>query len=252
MVTTGVQIRDMRSEVSAILLEDIYREVLEPSFGSDELDSLDTLRDGLAERGSYQTWGLCAMDGEKPVGCLLGYPYRKSQVLLVGYLSVKPGIRDLGIGGLLFDEAQQRWSGKPDVKLVVAEVEDPRRYPIVDDIDPKRRVEFYARRGAQFVVGPYFQPRLDGTGTKRVYNLFLTVLSGSGDAISPENSVSAATLTNFLLDYFRASGEGSDWPRAYDEEGTRLLAWYRDREVVPLHPLGDYEQIEVPPITDRR
>jgi GNAT superfamily N-acetyltransferase len=243
MMTNRIQVRDMRSGVGATLIDDIYREILEPSFGADELDTLDALRDGLAEGGSYEAWGLCALDGEKPVGCVLGYPYTGSQVLLIGYVSVKPGLRGRGIGDLLLDEAQQRWYGKPDLTLVMAEVEDPRRHPVVGDIDPKRRATFYGRRGVQVVVGPYFQPRLDGEGNKRVYDLFLTVLSGSN-----KDSVPAGQITAFLLEYFRDSGEGDDWPRADDEEGNRLLSWYCDRETVPLHSIGDYAHIEIPQI----
>jgi predicted N-acetyltransferase YhbS len=242
-VSTEIQVREMPTEVSASLIEDVYHEILEPSFGPDELDTLDTLVDGLAKS---EVWGLCALDGETPIGCVLGYPFRESKVLLVGYLTVKSCLRGGGIGGRLMDQTQQRWSGKDDLTLVVAEVEDPRRYPVIGDIDPKRRADFYARRGAQVVVGPYFQPRLDEDGRKRVYDLFLTVLSGSGEAITPENSVWGEQLANFLLEYFRSSGEGSDFPRANDDEGKGLLAWYRDRETVSLRPIGDYAEIEIP------
>ena len=245
-MTTGIRVLNMPTEVSVNLIEDVYHDILEPSFGPDELDTLDTLLDGLAKR---EVWGLCAVDGDTPVGCVLGYPFTESKVLLIGYLTVKPGLRSGGIGGRLLDDAQQRWSGKDDLTLVLAEVEDPRRHPAAGDVDPKRRAEFYARRGAQVVVGPYFQPRLEGAGKRRVYDLFLTVLNGNSEAITPENSVRAQQLTNFLLEYFRDSGEGSDFPRANDEEGKGLLAWYRDRDTVALRPIGDYAQIEIPRIS---
>lgn len=244
--TNGIQILDMRSEVSQSLIGDIYRQLLQPSFVSNELDSLDTLLDGLADDGDSGTWGLCAVDGGTALGCVLGYPFAGSQVLLIGYVTVRPGLRDRGIGGLLMDEAQQRWYHKDDVALVLAEVEDPRHHPATPEIDPKRRTAFYGRRGAQAIVGPYFQPRLDQEGKVRVYNLFLTVLGGSSEAITSEHSVRAAVVADFLVEYFTESGEGSDWPRAGDEEGTRLLDWYRDREFVRLHPLGDYDKIEIP------
>ena len=244
-MTTGIQVRNMPTEVSVSLIDDAYSEILEPSFGPDELDTLDTLLDGLAKS---EVWGLCAVDGEMPVGCVLGYPFPQSNVLLIGYLTIKPGLRGGGIGAKLMDEAQQRWFGKDGLTLVVAEVEDPRRHPAVGDVDPKRRAQFYARRGAQVVVGPYFQPRLEGAGKKRVYDLFLTILGGNAEAITGENSVRAEQLTNFILEYFRDSGEGSDFPRADDQEGKDLLAWYRARETVALHPIGDYAQIEIPRI----
>jgi GNAT superfamily N-acetyltransferase len=244
-MSTGIRVRNMPTEVTVSLIEDVYHGILEPSFGPDELDTLDTLLDGLAKG---EVWGLCAVGGETPIGCVLGYPFRESKVLLIGYLTVKPGVRSGGIGGTLMDEAQQRWSGKDDLTLVVAEVEDPRHHPPADDVEPKRRAQFYARRGAQVVVGPYFQPRLEGAGKKRVYDLFLTILGGNAEAITSENSVRAEQLTKFILEYFRDSGEGGDFPRANDQEGKDLLAWYRARETVALHPIGDYAQIEIPRI----
>jgi len=234
----------MPTEVSDSLTRVVYHDILEPSFEPDELDTLDTVLDGLA---NDEIWGVCALDHGSPVGCVLGYPYAESQVLLIGYVTVKPGLRGGGIGGLLMDAAERRWFTKAGFTLVVAEVEDPRRHPATGDIDPKRRAEFYARRGARVVVGPYFQPRLDA-GKKRVYDLFLTVLSGPTEAVSSDNAISAAQLTDFLLQYFRDSGEGSDFPRPEDEEGSRLLTWYRDREAVPLHPMGDYTHIAIPQI----
>jgi hypothetical protein len=249
-MSAPIRFRDMRTEADASLIEVIYHELLEPTFGPDELDTLDCVLDGLTEGGSYEGWGLCALDGETPVGCVLGYPYPDSQVLLIGYLAVRRGARSRGVGGLLADEVGRRWYGKAGLTLVMAEVEDPRHHPVVGDIDPERRVAFYARRGAQIAAGPYFQPRLEGEGKKRVYDLFLTVLYGSSGAISPGHSVSARQLTAFLREYFAASGEGSDWPRDEDVEGRWLLDWYRGREMVGLHPIGGYSEIEVPRIAD--
>ncbi|HET9890122.1 MAG TPA: hypothetical protein VFQ42_06435, partial [Mycobacterium sp.] len=166
------------------------------------------------------------------------------------YVSVKPGLRGGGIGHVLMDAAEQRWYGRPGVGLVLAEIEDPRRHFVVGDIDPGRRAAFYARRGAQVVVGPYFQPRLPGEGKKRVHGLFLSVLRGTSDAISPDNSVRTEQLIDFFLEYFRDSGEGGDFPRSDDAEGTQLLAWYRGRETVALHPIGDYAQIKIPQVTE--
>ena len=56
------------------------------------------------------------------------------------------------------------------------------------------------------MVGPYFQPKLEGEGKKRVYDLFLTVISGTTEAISPQNSVPAEMIVGFMLDYFKDSG----------------------------------------------
>jgi GNAT superfamily N-acetyltransferase len=251
-MTTGIQIRDMRTEVSTSLIETIYHELLEPSFGFDELDPLDTVLDGLAEGGSQEVWGLCAMDGEKPVGCIFGYPHARSQVLVIGYLAARPGLRGHGIGAMLLDQVRQRWFEEPGIKLVVAEVQDPRSHAVLGDIDPERRVAFYSRRGWQVVVGPYFQPRCEGEERKRVYDVFLCVVSEGQNGTSPKDSVPARQIAEFLLEYFEQSGDGPDWPQPDDEEGARLLAWYQDpnRIEVRLHPIDDYARIEIPQITD--
>ena len=86
-----IQFRDLHAEGQFSSLELVYHELLEPSFGPDELDPLDVVLDGLAKDGSFELRGLCAMDGDMPVGCILGYPYRDSGVLLIGYLVVRDG-----------------------------------------------------------------------------------------------------------------------------------------------------------------
>lgn len=247
-MNSQIRLRDLRADVDTSVIEAIYHEILEPSFSPDELDTLDCVLDGLAEGGSNECWGLCALDRDTPVGCILGYPYPESRVLLIGYIAVRPGVRSRGVGRLLMDEVQRWWYGKADLTLVLAEVEDPRFHPVVGDLDPERRVAFYAGQGAKVVIGPYFQPRLEGEGKKRVYNLLLTVLYGSGGATSPGSSVSAGQLAAFLQEYFVASGESSDWPRDEDGKGRWLLDWYRDRKVVGLHPIGKYSEIEIPQV----
>lgn len=250
-MNSQIRFRDMRADADTSLIEVIYRNILEPSFGPDELDTLDSVLDGLTEDGSYEAWGLCALDDETPVGCILGYPYPGSGVLLIGYVAVRPGLRSRGIGGLLMDEAQRRWYGKANLTLVIAEIEDPRYHPVVGDNDPERRVAFYARHNAQIAIGPYFQPRLEGPDKKRVYGLFLTILYGSSDVISPGHSIPAQQIVTFLREYFTASGEGSEWPRDEDGEGHWLLDWYRDHEMVSLHPIGKYSEIDLPQVPGR-
>ena len=242
-MSNSIRFYDMRDADSGFV-EIVYREILEPSFSPDELDPLDLILDGLTEGGSYELWGLSALIGDRPVGCILGYPYRESGVLLIGYLVMRVGERSHGIGGLLADEAGRRWYGQPGFSLVVAEVEDPRHHPVVGGIDPDRRIAFYSRRGAHIIAGPYFQPRLERKGRQRVYDLFLTVLHASSGTIGREPTVSARKVAEFLQEYFAASGEGSDWPQ--DEEGRWLLDWYRSRETVGLQPIGEYAKVDIP------
>ena len=238
-----IQFRDLHA-ADARFIELVYHELLEPSFGPDELDPLEVVLDGLAKDGGFEIWGLCAMDGDMPVGCILGYPYRESGVLLIGYLVVRDAMRGRGIGGSLADEVRRRWYEDPGLPLVLAEVEDPRYHPVVGDIDPDQRVAFYARRGAQIIAGPYFQPRLEGEGRQRVYDLLLTVLHASDETVSPARTMPGWQVTDFLREYFAAAGEGEDWPQ--DEEGRWLLDWYRSRTTVGLQPIGEYAKAGIP------
>lgn len=238
-----IQLRDMRA-ADTRFIEIVYREILEPSFSPDELDPLDLILDGLTDGGSYELWGLSALDGDRPVGCILGYPYRESGVLLIGYLVTRDGERSRGIGGLLADEAGRRWYRQPGLSLVVAEVEDPRYHAVAGDIDPERRIAFYSRHGAHIIAGPYFQPRIEGEGRQRVYDLFLTVLHAGSGITSRESTMSAQKVADFLQEYFVATGEGCDWPQ--DEEGRWLLDWYRSRETVALQPIGEYSKVDIP------
>jgi GNAT superfamily N-acetyltransferase len=240
-----VQVRDLRAEADTSLIERAYRDILEPSFENSELEALDVVLDGLSEGGGCECWGLCAMDGDTPVACVLGYPYPVSRVLLIGYMAVKPGLRSRGVGWTLLEEARRRWFGKAGLTLVLAEIEDPRYHPAAGDIDPARRVAFYARHEVQMVVGPYFQLRLKGEGKKRMYDMFLAVLYGGDGA-----SVSASQLAAFLREYFMDE-EGGDWPLAEDEEGRWLLDWYRAREVVDLCPIGEYSTADIPRVPGR-
>lgn len=246
-----LEIRDLRTAADASLIERIYHEILEPSFSSDELDTLECVLDGLTEGGSYECWGLAALDGQTPVGNIMGYPYPESGVLLVGYVAARPGLYSRGVGGVLLAEAGRRWYGREGLTLVLAEIDDPRYHPAAGGIDPVRRVGFYARHGTRVAVGPYFQPRLQGEGKKRVYDMFLAVLAARDEAIGPGPSLSGRQLSAFLTEYFAASGEGSDWPLAEDAEGHWLLDWYRDREAVGLQPIDMYPQLEIPGIPGR-
>lgn len=249
MTSNEPPILDM-TKIGTAAIERIYHELLEPSFGPNELDTLETVQDGLANR-SYEAWGLCMLDGETPLGCVLGYPDKKSKVLLIGYLVVNPQLRSQGIGSRLITEVQKRWFDNPKYTLVLSEVEDPRHHAVALGGDPVKRAELYARQGMQVVVGPYFQPKLEGEGKKRVYNLFLTVVNKSNDPTTWGDSVSAKQIADFLCGYFHSSGEGEDWPHDDDEKGKQLLAFYQDpkNERIPLRPIGEWQHIDIPPLT---
>jgi GNAT superfamily N-acetyltransferase len=244
-MSTETGIRDLRAEPGPGLIQAVYRDILRPSFEDDELDELDVILDGLAADGRGECWGLAALEGGVPAGCILGYPYPAAGVLLIGYLAARPGRRSRGTGGRLLAEARRRWSGPDGSALMLAEIDDPRYHPAAGGIDPARRIAFYDRHGTRLIAGPYFQPRLDGAGRARVYDMFLSVLSAGPD------SVPGAQIAAFLADYFADSGEDPGWPRPDDAEGRWLLDWFRARETVSLHPIGAYAQAGVPRIPGR-
>jgi GNAT superfamily N-acetyltransferase len=250
MTDVELPILDMRTDISTDQIETIYRELLAKSFGANELDTLDTLKDGLAKDGSYEAWGLCVLDGETPIGCVLGYPDESSKAVLIGYLVVNPRLRGRGTGSRLITEVQKRWFGKPEYTLVLCEVEDPRHHGVVMGGDPVKRVELYARQGMQVVVGPYFQPKLEGEGKTRVPNLFLTVVNDSDDPATWQDSVSGDQIAEFLCGYFRSSGEGEDFPHDDDTDGKRLITFYRKHDRIPLQPIGEWEHIDIPALAD--
>jgi predicted N-acetyltransferase YhbS len=244
-LSARIRFRDLRADADTSLIEAVYRDILESSFNHNELETLDVIVDGLTEGGRYECWGLCALDGDEPVGCVLGYPYLVSGVLLIGYLAVRPSVRGRGVGRTLLDEAKRRWYGKTGLSLVVAEVEDPRYHEAARGIDPERRIAFFARREAQLVIGPYLQPRLDES-MKRVPHMFLAVLDGGGRA-----SVPSPQIATFLTEYFRTTAEDRDWPLAEDAEGHWLFDWYHDRDTVRLQPIDKYATVEIPSVPGR-
>ena len=89
-MNSRIRCRDLRANAETSLIKATYKEILEPSFSLDELDTLDGVLAGLTEDGSYECWGLCALDDETPIGCILGYPFPESRVLLIGYIAVRP------------------------------------------------------------------------------------------------------------------------------------------------------------------
>ena len=149
--------------------------------------------------------------------CVLGYPYPESGVLLIGYIAVRADLRSHGVGGMLLDAARRQWYGRAGLTLVLAEIDDPRYHPASGNIDPARRITFYARHEKQLVVGPYFQPRLDGEGKQRVYDMFLAVLNGDGKTSLPGPAIAAFLRSTSPLRGRMATGR---WPPTRRDDGS--------------------------------
>jgi GNAT superfamily N-acetyltransferase len=228
-------------------LESIYEGVLQPNFGSDELESLKKLR-GYLRASPPEAFGLYAAErGGHPIGCCIYYPYPDDEwtVALLGYMAVVQGGRSRGIGTRLFEESQERWFGSEKYDVVLAELDDPRVFPVANGIDPEKRIAFYARLGVRLITAPYFAPCVRPDG-ERVYGMLLTVLGGSPRAL-PESrdTVSGDCVATFLRQYFNEE-EGST---PGDDAAAHDVAWmldaYRGHEI-PLLPVAEYRSWDPP------
>jgi predicted N-acetyltransferase YhbS len=246
-MSSSPRISDLNDARNAALVDAVYRQILEPSFPEAELETLENVHEGLTGDSDIRLMGLCALsdDGE-PLACIVAYQFPRSGVLLIGYVAVREGARDQGLGGLLMDEAARRWYEGAGNGLVMGEVEDPRHHSPALGADPVRRVQFYARRGVLAVEGPYFQPRLRES-SDRVQHLLLTV--GGYRQTQPPTALPGPLLADFLGEYLAASAEGE---RARDRQARWLVDWYRERPEVPLRPIQEYKQLELPEVPPDR
>ena len=241
-----VQIRKLASDDS---LESIYHQVLTPAFTPDELESLDVLK-GYLESSPPEAFGLYAVDpDDNPIGCSIYYPYPVANVLLLGYMAVVANGRSRGVGSLLFEEGQRRWFGSGQYDLVLAELDDPRVFPVANGIDPERRIHFYSNLGGQLICGPYFAPCIR-PGGERVYDMLLVELGGSTRALQDDpGAVSASFVATFLREYFSVEeGLGN-----FDREDLRwLMEAYERAGTIPLLPVAQYGSWDAPRVPSRR
>ena len=124
-MSSGVQIRDMGSEVSTSLIKLVYRELLQPTLDSDELDTLDTVLDGLVKGSDRRLGDGAHWTGKRPSGAYwdsyaweipmasLGCYYR-----LPGGQTWSPGRRHRSRA--VHWRGPAGWYGEPDIDLVVA------------------------------------------------------------------------------------------------------------------------------------
>jgi hypothetical protein len=237
------------------MLESIYEKVLAPIFTSDELEPLENLR-GYLKDSPPAAFGLYAIDPDGgPIGCCIYYPYGDPEAdpnwrtLLLGYMAVVRGARSGGVGGRLFHDSKERWFGADQYDLVLAELDDPRVYPVANGIDPEKRITFYSRVGDELVCAPYFAPRLKSEG-ERVFDMLLTVLGGSDRARhTSSKTVSGDCIATFLTEYFTAEDEFTSQEGGPSDLDARDLAWlvdaYADKELRVI-PVAEYRSWEPP------
>jgi GNAT superfamily N-acetyltransferase len=204
-----------------------YREVLEPSFTTDEIPPAAELVDDAAGA----TVVVAVADG-LVLAAAITDPPTTSPVALLSYLAVRPDRRAGGIGSTVLRALQSRWAdGAADV--VLGEVHDPRCWSDSDDERPRDRLRFYERHGARLLSAPWVQPRLRDGG-HRVGGMLLLVMGGR----AVPDAVPAALVRQWMTDYY-ADAEGIDDP-SRDPTLAALLARASAVDPIPVRPVADH------------
>jgi GNAT superfamily N-acetyltransferase len=194
----GIAIADARDDNFQFAPE-FYRTVIVPCFPPDELETEEELIGGLRSGRSRL---LLARDADGTiVGGAVGDYFPRSDVMLLAYLAVRPGGRGSGIGSTLLQAARDAWMAELNPRLIVLEVEDPRRVTGSAAFgDPVARVRFYERHGVRALPLPYVMPTLS-PGTQRVQRLMLMVLGGA--AVPPGSATADGQhVASFVAEYF--------------------------------------------------
>jgi GNAT superfamily N-acetyltransferase len=207
-------------------VDELYNEILVPSFPPEELCSLDGLQQNIA--GGHPT--LMALDDDdRVIGGAVGDWDAKLGVMLLSWLAIRPGIRSGGIGGALLAAATESWSTDFAPSLVLAEVEDPAAHTGTEATgDPVARMRFYKTRGARALDIPYFQASL-GPGLPRVPGLLLMVLRTDPSFHGKQPDTIKTVVVRAFLEGYQIQCEGKI---ATDEQA--MAIW----RVLDAHPDG--------------
>jgi GNAT superfamily N-acetyltransferase len=213
----GIAITDARDD-NLRLVPEFYRTVIAPCFSPDELETEDEIT---ARLRSGRSRALIARDaGGAIAGGAVGDYFPHSDVMLLAYLAVRPGGRGNGIGATVLRAAKDAWMAELHPRLIVLEVEDPRKFTGSEAFgDPVARVRFYERHGARSLPLPYVMPALS-PGAKRVQGLMLMALGGA-DVPPGSTTAKGQHVARFIAEYFEEF-EGPAQPG--DSELDQLLA----------------------------
>lgn len=225
---------------SGQLFDQVYAQILTPSFPPDELMTADELRAGLTD-GSVALAATVDGDGRVTAAACVEWS-APTGLLLLAYLAVRPGQRGGGLGGRLLEYAIRTWVPRFGAMAMLAEIEHPEAHQGSPSYgDPGARVRFYARHGGRALALPYFQPPVRPDG-RRVYGLMLAVLTMSESAAGPRpDTMAAPPLRAFLTDAL-TDAEGS---RPADPATSALLSSLDDESGVALLPLDQPALIPV-------
>nr|WP_255672820.1 GNAT family N-acetyltransferase [Glycomyces amatae] len=222
--------RIVRIESPGAGLDEVYRDLLAPFFPPHELDSREDIAAGVT---AGTTEVLVAEDERgRRLGAAVGDWDEDVRVQLLSYLAVDPAHRSGGVGGRLLAAVVERWAEQYRPCAIVAEIEHPAEAAANPEWgDPKRRFDFYGRRGARVLDLPYFQPALRD-GAERVWGMLLISLHLDPQLTAGPDRAAAEPIRGFLEGYFRLTEGGLP----EDAAGKALLAAAADPEGVRLLP----------------
>ena len=180
--------------LSTPAFEDLYDNVLVPSFPPDELLTLEEFRGG--NTGESRTPAFVMVERARPIAAAFGDFDPDSGMLLLAYLATRADRRSLGLGRRLLIHALEGWRQLRPA-AVLAEIEDPAAHGTSSFGDPVARVRFYHSVGATRLDLPYCQPALR-PGANRVRGMLLISFAAAGD---PAGGVPADRLAAYLRGY---------------------------------------------------
>lgn len=230
-------VRDLRRDFDPEILDRLYADVLEPTFAPEELDSAESMAAGLAEGRAGLAW--VALAGDEVLGGLVAERHPGSDVLLVGYLAVRPDRRGGGVGSALMERLREHCEGDAEVRLALGEVHDPRQHPDAGDraLD---RLRFFERQGARVLDVPFVQPALGPQGSRVPGFLLLAFYVDPRLAPETADRIPAEVVSRFVRRYYEVT-EGAAEP--YDAQLGELIGRIERDRAVALLPVSGYERV---------
>jgi GNAT superfamily N-acetyltransferase len=232
-------IRDLDVDPDEELVDRLYHDLLAVSFSADELDEAHAFADGVRRGGTLVSVAL-GRDGAV-LGGVVGEIFEREGVLVLAYLVVRPDLQGRGIGTMLMEHVT-RWYARPDVRLAVAEVHDPRRWSSVEGGAPLGRLRLFGRLGARVLGVPFVQPAL-GPGRARVPGFLLLVFHVDESVEIEQDGVSAVS-SELVAGFVRSYYDQAEGARASDDaQLDGLLEAIEERSTIPLLAIAEYDRV---------
>lgn len=217
--------------VGAHALEQVYDEVLIPSFPPSELMPRRWLLDGVA--GGEVAVLAATDDGGALVAAAVTERLTPDAELLT-YLAALATSRGSGVGSALLARVRERAAGS--VALLLAEVERPDRHAgSPEHGDPAARLRFYERYGARALDLPYVQPPIE-RGAEVVGGMLLLALHVSEEALREGGSAVDGSLVQAAIDSMLGDETDDDGDLAALRAASRA-------PVVGIRPVADWRSV---------